>query len=76
MDQEQFILYETFYNKYEADRACKILKEKHIPFRSDNRANTVNFRVPMSAYAEIALWVQAADLEKVEKLLEHLKPAG
>ncbi len=72
MKNESFILYGTFYNKYDFDKVSKILNEAHIPFRFDNRANTVNYRVPMSAYAEIELWVQIADWEKVEKLLEHL----
>ncbi|MCK4812475.1 MAG: hypothetical protein KAT14_00905 [Candidatus Marinimicrobia bacterium] len=72
MTHETFILYKTYYNKYDFDRVSKILNEAKIPFRSDNRSNTVNYRVPMSAYAEIELWVQIADWEKVEKLLEHL----
>lgn len=73
MKNDNFVLFGIFYDKYRFEQARDILEKAGIEFRASNRAPSVNFRVPGSAYTEIELNVAENDLEKVEALLVNLE---
>ncbi|RKY56383.1 MAG: hypothetical protein DRP93_01480, partial [Candidatus Neomarinimicrobiota bacterium] len=58
---------------YNFGQAKDILEKSGIEFQASNRAPSVNFRVPGSAFTEIELYVAKNDLEKVEQLLANLE---
>lgn len=71
MIKKDFVLLGIFYDKYEFEQARDILTEAGIEFRASNKAPSVNYRVPGSAFAEIELHVARKDLEKAEALLSE-----
>jgi hypothetical protein len=73
MKNDDFVLLGIFYDKYQFEQARDILTEAGIEFRASNRAPSVNFRVPGSAFTEIEILVEKENLEKAEKLLESLE---
>ena len=75
MEEKEFILYKTFYDKYEFETVRDALEKAGIEFWASNRATTVNFKVPGSAYTEIELHVAVTDLEQIEILVDSLLSA-
>ena len=73
MKNDNFVLFGIFYDKYRFEQARDILEQAGIEFRASNRAPSVNFRVPGSAYTEIEIHVLENDLEKVEVLLADIE---
>jgi hypothetical protein len=70
MDKEKFVLFATFFDKHEFETVRDILTDAGIEFWASNRAPSVNFRVPDSAFTEIELHVAQEDLDKVAALIE------
>ena len=72
MKNDKFVLVGVFYDKSVFEKVRDILTDAGIEFWASNKAPSVNFKVPGSAYTEIELHVVESDVEKVEALLtEH-----
>jgi hypothetical protein len=70
MDKETFVLFATFFDKHEFETIRDILMDAGIEFWASNRAPSVNFKVPGSAFTEIELHIAEEDLDKVASLIE------
>ncbi len=47
-----------------------LLNKENIDFKTVDKSNQTNYRVPMSTYTEVEILVQKDDFEKVEQLLK------
>ena len=69
MNKDNGLLFKTYFDKHEFERDRDILTDAGIEFWASNRAPSVNFRVPGSAFTEIELHVEAKDIDQVAILL-------
>ena len=72
MEKENFVLFATFHDKHEFEKARNILTEANIHFWASNSAPSVNYKVPDAAYTHIELHLAEEDIEQVESLLGNL----
>lgn len=69
MKNDEFVLLGIFYDKHQFETVRDILTDAGIGFTAANKAPSVNFRVPGSAYTEIEIHVAEEDIEKAEAVL-------
>lgn len=70
MENHDFVFLNTYYDKEVLRRALFFLKNGNIEFKTINKSNQGNFRVPVNKYEEVDILVLKSDYERAIKLLE------
>ncbi len=71
MDQN-YIFLTTFYDIDHFRQAAALLKREGVPFKITDNSNLPNYRVPMSTFTKIDLFVLEQDIQTAETILRIL----
>ncbi len=72
MKKEDYKFYQTFFDAELLRSIVVHLKSEGIMYKIIDKSNQTNFKVPMSTFIEIDLYLKDKDFEKVDEILKKL----
>lgn len=68
---EEYIFYKTFYDKNEFKEVINKLNASNIKYKYKDKSNLPNYRIPLSTFNEIDLFIHKDDFDKVKDILDE-----